>query len=69
MPVWSEGASCVWSATSPTLIICPKAANCLPRDPSVYFSPVCTNQTPSAVSFQLDLLRGRGRKGERKGGR
>lgn len=42
-PVWSEGASCVWSATSPTLIICPKAANCLPGDQSVYFSPVCTN--------------------------
>lgn len=43
MPVWSEGASRVWSATSPALIICPKAANCLPGDQSVYFSPVCTN--------------------------
>lgn len=30
MPVWSKGASCVWSATSSMLIICPKAANCLP---------------------------------------
>lgn len=28
--MWSEGASCVWSATSSTLIICPEAADCLP---------------------------------------
>lgn len=28
--MWSKGASCVWSATSSTLIICPEAADCLP---------------------------------------